>query len=134
MIQLFGRLPNPDKNFIREFQTEGFDSRVWELYLFGLSQQVGLQATRPHDRPDFLFTRNGVSVWLEAVTSHAGKDVAPMIPDDVRQVWQTGNASGAFSLKLCGAGGGGVFLGLAQDSAMEKVEIDGDFPCHILHI
>jgi hypothetical protein len=82
MIQLFGRLPNPDKNFIREFQTEGFDSRVWELYLFGLSQQVGLQATRPHDRPDFLFTRNGVSVWLEAVTSHAGKDVAPMIPDE----------------------------------------------------
>lgn len=71
---------------------------------------------------------------FQSISHFQLQHLAPMIPDDVRQVWQTGNASGAFSLKLCGAGGGGVFLGLAQDSAMEKAEIEGDFPSHILHI
>jgi len=60
--------------------------------------------------------------------------LAPMIPDDVRQVWQSGYASGDFYLKLCGAGGGGVFLGLAQHAALENGVLEGDFPCYILHV
>jgi mevalonate kinase len=71
---------------------------------------------------------------FQSISRFQLQHLAPMIPDDVRQVWQTGYASGDFSLKLCGAGGGGVFLGLAQDAALENGVLEGDFPCHILHV
>ncbi|MCB0653745.1 MAG: mevalonate kinase [Saprospiraceae bacterium] len=38
-----------------------------------------------------------------------------MIPESFRRIWQAGLDSGAFSLKLCGAGGGGFMLGYAAD-------------------
>ena len=36
----------------------------------------------------------------------------PMIPKLYHEVWQRGLDSGEYALKLCGAGGGGVFLGI----------------------
>lgn len=38
-----------------------------------------------------------------------------MIPDKFKQVWQDGNASNDFNLKLCGSGGGGYLLGFTPD-------------------
>jgi mevalonate kinase len=38
-----------------------------------------------------------------------------MIPDDLMHLWSVGIESRAFSLKLCGAGGGGFFLGLRSE-------------------
>lgn len=38
-----------------------------------------------------------------------------MIPESFRRIWEEGLDSGAFSLKLCGAGGGGFILGYAAD-------------------
>ena len=35
----------------------------------------------------------------------------PMIPDEVRPIWEEGLNTAAYSLKLCGSGGGGFFLG-----------------------
>jgi mevalonate kinase len=39
----------------------------------------------------------------------------PMIPNLHKDLWLTGLESDVFSLKLCGAGGGGFLLGLAKD-------------------
>lgn len=36
---------------------------------------------------------------------------AEMIPENLKRIWQEGLESRAFALKLCGAGGGGYFLG-----------------------
>lgn len=42
---------------------------------------------------------------------------ADMIPDAVKDVWQSGLHAKTFALKLCGAGGGGFFLGFGDSPA-----------------
>ena len=39
----------------------------------------------------------------------------PMIPKLYKEQWEGGLKSGAYALKLCGAGGGGFLLGMTQD-------------------
>jgi hypothetical protein len=38
--QVWAAFPNPDDHFIREFQTHGFDARVWELVLFCIGHRA----------------------------------------------------------------------------------------------
>jgi mevalonate kinase len=38
-----------------------------------------------------------------------------MIPDEILELWNKGIQSDLFSLKLCGAGGGGFMLGFCND-------------------
>ena len=44
--------------------------------------------------------------------SYQWEHFRPMIPKLYHEVWQRGLDSGEYALKLCGAGGGGVFLGI----------------------
>jgi hypothetical protein len=82
MQAAFDRFPNPDGNFIRDFQTTGFDARVWELYLFAWGDASGYHVSRPDDRPDFLFEKGGQRVWVEAVTANPTPGVTlPAEPD-----------------------------------------------------
>ncbi|KAA3637908.1 MAG: mevalonate kinase [Bacteroidetes bacterium] len=46
-----------------------------------------------------------------------------MIPENFRPLWQKGLESGAFSLKLCGAGGGGFILGFTHDKKLLGQEL-----------
>lgn len=48
----------------------------------------------------------------------------PMIPEAYHDVWNFGNSSNAFHLKLCGSGGGGFLLGFAKnyDKAREELK------------
>lgn len=66
----FELLPSPDNNFIKDFQSTGFDARVWELYLAAFAHSEGLVLKQPHDRPDFLLQRGNTHVWVEAVTAN----------------------------------------------------------------
>jgi len=79
----FDRLPNPDGNFIKDFQTTGFNARVWELYLLAYGAGTGYTVERPHDRPDFLFRKGGASAWLEAVTANPTPGQAPPPHGDI---------------------------------------------------
>lgn len=71
MQSVFDSIPNPDGNFVRDFQTTGFDARVWELYLYAWGSRSGYyNVYRPHDRPDFRFTNESLrTAWVEAVTA-----------------------------------------------------------------
>jgi len=55
-----------DGNFVEQFQTSGFDARLWELYLYSYLVEEQLLLNREHDRPDFLVTKYGKSVAIEA--------------------------------------------------------------------
>lgn len=44
----------------------------------------------------------------------------PMIPEGFREMWEYGLATGHYTIKLCGAGGGGFLLGFTND--MKKAE------------
>ena len=55
-----------DGNFIEQFQTTGFDARVWELYLNAYLVEEGLFFDREHYAPDFIIQKYGHSVAIEA--------------------------------------------------------------------
>jgi len=57
-----------DGNFVEQFQTTGFDARLWELYLFAYITEEALFLERTHHRPDFVVTKYSKTVGIEAVT------------------------------------------------------------------
>lgn len=63
-------LPNPDPNFVSDFQTRNFSSRLFELYLLACFREQGLIVQQQHVSPDFWVERNGASCWVEAVTAN----------------------------------------------------------------
>jgi len=69
MDEMFAQLPNPDRNFSEQFQTTGFDSRVFELALFSYFKNSGYRVERVHEQPDFIVGNGYIKVAVEAVTS-----------------------------------------------------------------
>lgn len=57
-----------DGNFVEQFQTSGFDSRMWELCLFGYFTEENLVIDRSHRSPDFMLSSFDITVGVEAVT------------------------------------------------------------------
>jgi len=57
-----------DGNFVKDFQTTGFNARIWELYLFATLVEQGWALDRSHDRPDFVASIGSNRVCIEAVT------------------------------------------------------------------
>lgn len=56
-----------DGNFIEQFQSSGFDARLWELYLNTYFNEEQLFFDREHHAPDFLVKKYGKKVAIEAV-------------------------------------------------------------------
>ena len=59
-----------DGNLVRDFQTTGFDGRVWELYLFAALTELDFGFDRTDPVPDFRLTKNEAKVFIEAVTAN----------------------------------------------------------------
>ena len=57
-----------DGNFIQQFQTTGFDARLWELYLFATFVEMGYRIDREHAVPDFACTGIQGEFTVEAMT------------------------------------------------------------------
>jgi mevalonate kinase len=52
---------------------------------------------------------------LKLLSQFQSTHFQPMIPANYRDVWDAGNQSGDYHLKLCGSGGGGFILGFTRD-------------------
>ena len=65
---LFQSFPDPDGNFLEQFQTTGYDARYFELYLFAYFSRSGFAVDRSRPAPDFLVSREGLTVAVEATT------------------------------------------------------------------
>ncbi|MCM1570149.1 MAG: hypothetical protein NC081_12010 [Roseburia sp.] len=71
-----------DNNFVEQFQTGGFDARLWELYLFCYFKEEGLNIDRSHPAPDFLLSDGNLAVSVEAViAADRGLKTAGKIPE-----------------------------------------------------
>lgn len=57
-----------DGNFIEQFQTTGFDQRIWELYLFAAFTEMGYVLDRKRAVPDYNLKGLFAEVAVEAVT------------------------------------------------------------------
>jgi hypothetical protein len=65
--ELMPHFVDVDGNFVEQFQTTGFDARLWELYLDTYLTEEQLFKDSSHNAPDFLVTKYGKRVAIEAV-------------------------------------------------------------------
>lgn len=70
LLELQKQFNDPDGNFVEQFQTTGFDSRTFELFLFAMFTESGHTINRTHKRPDFLLEKSGLCASIEAVTAN----------------------------------------------------------------
>jgi len=63
-----------DGNFVEQFQTNGFDARLFELYLFALFTEMGYLIDKSLSVPDFFCRRPLGEFVVEAVTVNATQD------------------------------------------------------------
>lgn len=56
-----------DGNFVEQFQSSGFDARLWELYLNTYLNEEQLFFNREYNAPDFIVEKYGKQVAIEAV-------------------------------------------------------------------
>lgn len=78
MNDTFNAMGDPDGNFIRDFQSHNFHSRVFELASYAYLTEQGFSVDRP-EHPDYVVSRGALRIGLEAVTSnppHQGSDIS----------------------------------------------------------
>lgn len=63
-----------DGNFVEQFQSTGFDARIWELYLFATLVELGFILDRSKPAPDFVAHSPFGSMAVEAVTVNPSQD------------------------------------------------------------
>lgn len=73
MEQVFSDFQDVDGNFVEQFQTTGFNARFFELYLYAYLSRSGFQVAQP-GTPDFLATKNGLTVAIEASTTNPSQE------------------------------------------------------------
>ncbi|WP_345848854.1 hypothetical protein [Shewanella algae] len=59
---------DPDGNYIEQFQSAGFNARLWELYLYALFHEMDFMINREFNAPDYVVDKAGLRVCIEAVT------------------------------------------------------------------
>src|SRR5271165_2047738 len=64
--EVYAEFPDPDGNFVEQFQTSGFDARTFELFLFAMFKDLGHHIER-EPRLDFILSRDGQQACVEAV-------------------------------------------------------------------
>lgn len=67
MSEMMRHFVDVDGNFVQQFQTAAFDSRIWELYLYAALLELGLYVGKKHEAPDFEVRRGGRKAFIEAV-------------------------------------------------------------------
>ena len=82
-------IKDKDGNLVRDFQTTGFDGRIWEIYLFAALTELDFKIDHTHQRPDFCLSKDNQKIFIEAVTANATdnkqvdiKGTSPPPPDD----------------------------------------------------
>lgn len=80
-----------DGNFVEQFQTQGFDARLWEIYLFAMLIEAEYSVSRPKPAPDFLargtrgsFAIEATTINPSAVASGLAPSQRPTIPTEAR--------------------------------------------------
>lgn len=78
-----------DGNYIKDFQSTGFNARLWELYLFAFLYEQRFTILEEFDRPDFCAIKDDFPIAIEATTVNPSDGVAapkPKTPDEIREL------------------------------------------------
>lgn len=80
-----------DGNFVEQFQTAGFDQRIWELYLFAVFNELDFEIDTTVHVPDFIAKSLFGSMAVEAATvgpTRTGSEIIPPPPTDTEEAKQ----------------------------------------------
>lgn len=79
-----------DGNFIDQFQSiNGFDARLWELYLYCFFREQLFSFNRNHEAPDYIIEKGETKIAIEAVViSRKNKDFGPRLPKTLEEMNQ----------------------------------------------
>lgn len=69
-----------DGNYVKDFQSTGFNGRLWELYLFAFLYEQRFTITDAFDRPDFGAVKAGIPIAIEATTVNPTEGVEGLSP------------------------------------------------------
>lgn len=69
-----------DGNYVQQFQTDGFDARIWELYLWATLVSLDYAAEFPDPAPDIVAVGVGVRFALEATTVNPSMHEGQLVP------------------------------------------------------
>jgi len=86
ILEAFSSFENIDGNFIEQFQTTGFDARLFELYVWMCIKESGFNIDRSYKYPDFLVSKGIQKFAIEVTTATGGLPVDEKFitsPDDV---------------------------------------------------
>jgi hypothetical protein len=78
MSEMMRHFVDVDGHFVKEFQSNGFDARIWELYLYAYLKEERLHFDREHHSPDYIVGKYGKKVAIEAVTINPSGKVVPV--------------------------------------------------------
>ncbi len=70
MNDAFARMVERDGNFIEQFQTTGFNTRTFELYVSELLHAEKFEPIGREPQPDFTASKNGVQISIECTTAN----------------------------------------------------------------
>lgn len=91
--EIYQDFEDPDGNFLEQFQTTGFDQRYFEIYLYAYFSRSGYTVRRNYPNPDFLVSREGITVAVEATTvgpptsgvmADIGRKINELSPEEVQ--------------------------------------------------
>src|SRR5262249_49693265 len=86
LAQMMHYFEDADGNFVQQFQSSGFDARVWELYLYALFTELGYAFDREHSAPDFHCTGLRGEFFVEATTVNPS-DMPPSEDDSRKEAY-----------------------------------------------
>jgi len=75
-----------DGNYIEQFQTTGFDARLWELYLHVFFNNSGFSIDKSKNVPDYCLEKLGEECFVEAVTVGANEQFDLPNPHSAEEV------------------------------------------------
>ena len=75
-----------DGNFVQQFQSAGFDARIWELYLYALFTELGYAFNHGYAAPDF-YCQGLLGEFLLEATTVNPSDKPPEINDTNREAY-----------------------------------------------
>jgi hypothetical protein len=75
-----------DGHFVREFQSDGFDARLWELYLYATFSELRYAADSEESVPDFVWTSPHGRFGVEATTINAPPGKVMQLPGEADEL------------------------------------------------
>ncbi len=66
-----------DGNFVQQFQTTGFDARIFELFMFAMLHEIGYAFDESYRAPDYHCLWPGGDLYVEAVTVQVPDGIEP---------------------------------------------------------